>query len=535
MTSATPSNIEADRRAERGWATDGLVRAARISWFDVLVAALLGTAMTAFAILYRSPIVPTDPWHYVRSALEFPSANWVPLGFTRYGIILANIPPGWLFKNAEASYYFWPLVSVWLMASMTYLLGRRFWGPVAGVVAVVVLFTNGVLLLNLTRGYPDVMSIAILSLAAVCAVLARDRDLRGPAGTAWIVAAGFCLGWGFEVRETFLFGWPLVLGLLWRRGRLVRTYAVLAVPVVFWALVDVGISGLIYGDPLLKLHTLMGTNPTGVGNVPPPSPFADDVQGKTRWEHFLSLPQTALTRPDGTWLVASGILGVLAVLVPNRALRLVSGSFIVVLVLNLLAGGVLLPDRPFGALINQRYWIQYLPYLALVVGGLTVLVCRWLLRRLHLSSALVRRTVVVVVAVLACAVPVAYAVRYIPTVPSFAANGGNDLEELRAHLEGKDFRAMRVWTDWETKRLLPAYQRPIWGGEKVWHGRPTSLTGPGTPAAGDAVLLYSPRSDVCVHCRHALEPWLEKNPTIPANWELVYDDPEGTLQLYRVH
>src|SRR5678815_2671418 len=100
MTSATPSNIEADRRAERGWATDGLVRAARISWFDVLVAALLGTAMTAVAILYRSPIVPTDPWHSVRSALAFPSANWVPLGFTRYGIILANIPPGWLFKTA---------------------------------------------------------------------------------------------------------------------------------------------------------------------------------------------------------------------------------------------------------------------------------------------------------------------------------------------------------------------------------------------------------------------------------------------------
>lgn len=511
-----------------------LLTGARLTWRDLAVATLVGVVVTALAFVYRSPIVPTDPWHYVRSALEFPSDDWVPLGFTRYGIILANIPPAFIFKNAQASYYFWPLLSVWLLAATTYLLGRRFWGAVAGAVAVVVLFANTILLFNLTRGYPDVMSIAILGLAAVCAVMARDHDLSGRTGLAWILAAGFCLGWGFEVRETFLFGWPLVLGILWRRGRVLRTYSLLALPVVFWALVDVGISGVIYGDPLLKLHTLMGTNPTGVGNVPPPSPFAGKVTGLTRWEHFLSLPQAALTRPDGPWLVATGVVAILAVLIPDRAMRLVSGSFIVVYGLNLLAGGVLLPDRPFGALVNPRYWIQYFPYLALVVGGLTVLASRWLLRRLDVRSRAAQAAVVAGVVLLACVVPVTQAVRYVPTVPAFAANGGDALEDLRQSLAAKGFTVDEVWTDWETKRLLPAYQRPVFGGAKVWHGTPKSLTGAGAPGPGDAVLLYSARSSVCGHCQNALRPWLEKNPTVPANWDLVYEDDEKALQLYLV-
>jgi hypothetical protein len=227
-------------------------------------------------------------------------------------------------------------------------------------------------------------------------------------------------------------------------------------------------------------------------------------------------------------------VAILAVLVPNRALRLVSGSFIVVLVLNLLAGGVLLPDHPFGALMNVRYWIQYFPYLALVAGGLTALVCRWLVRRRAFASPVARGTVVALLAVLVCAVPVVQAAHYLPTVKALAANGGNDLEELRAHLEGTDFRVERVWTDWETGRLLPVYQRPVFGGAKVWNGRAKSLTGWRQPVAGDAVLLYSARSNVCVNCRRALAPWLRKHRTVPANWELAYEDPGKTLQLYRV-
>jgi hypothetical protein len=74
----------------------------------------------------------------------------------------------------------------------------------------------------------------------------------------------------------------------------------------------------------------------------------------------------------------------------------------------------------------------------------------------------------------------------------------------------------------------------VWGGAKVWPGTPMSLTGAGAPGPGDGVLLYSADDEVCDHCRRALAPWLEDNPTVPASWELVYEDPADTVQLYVV-
>ena len=99
---------------------------------DVLAALGCAAVVLVVAVVWRSPIVPTDPYHYVRSALEFPSAGWVPLGFTRYGIILATIPPAFLFKNAQATYYFWPLLSAAVLAASLYLAGRRLSGPSPG-------------------------------------------------------------------------------------------------------------------------------------------------------------------------------------------------------------------------------------------------------------------------------------------------------------------------------------------------------------------------------------------------------------------
>lgn len=534
MTAATDRADLDGAEPTVGSSSRDLLAGSPITRRDVGFSLLAAAVVVVVAVIWRSPIVPTDPWHYVRSALEFPSANWVPLGFTRYGIILATIPPAFIFKNAEASYYFWPLVSAAVLAAMLYLVGRRLWSPIAGVVAVVLTFTNTIVFYNLSRGYPDIMSMALVISALFCALMARDRGLTGRAALGWLLATGFLLGWGFEVRETALLAWPVVFAVLWRRGSVLRTYAIVAAPVLLWAAIDIGLSGIIYGDPLLKLHTLTGSNPTGVGNVPPPPPIALDDEDRTRIGYFLAIPQAALQRPDGLWLVGSGILAVLAVLVPNRGLRLASFGFISLYGLNLLLGGVLLPDRPFGTLINPRYWIQYFPFIALVIGGLVSVFSGWVLGRAGGSSRGLRVVVVGGVAAAACLIPVWHAARYVPNVPSFAVNGGNGMQELRAFLDGKDFEVDQVWTDWQTKRLLPAYQRPVLGGEKVWNGRAMSLTGPGEPGPGDAVLLYSARHNVCDHCRRALEPWLEKNPEVPSTWELVFENEDESVQLFLV-
>ena len=88
---------------------------------DILPAVAVATVVTVMAWVWRSPMVPTDPFHYVVQTLEFPSDDWVALGLSRYGIFLANLLPAYLFKNAEATYYFWPLVSTALLAAMVYL------------------------------------------------------------------------------------------------------------------------------------------------------------------------------------------------------------------------------------------------------------------------------------------------------------------------------------------------------------------------------------------------------------------------------
>ena len=501
---------------------------------DLATALGIAVAVMVIAMVWRTPIVPTDPWRYVQSALEFPSAAWVPLGYTRYGIILATIVPALLFKNAQATYYFWPVLSSGVLVGVVYLLGRRWWGRLGGAVAAVVLLANTVVLLNLSRGYPDIMSVSITMVAVYLAVLARDRILAGGRATLFLLAVGALLGWGFEVRETTMFLWPLVAVILWHRPTLLRTASVVAIPLLAWAALDVGISGIVYGDPLLKLHTLTGSV------VPPETtatgePAANNIVGKPRSFYFLTTPRTALgLAGGGTWLVGTAVVAMLAVLVRNWPVRLLSASLILMYLLNVLPAGGFDPSQPRGRLTVARYWIQYFPSIALVIGGLTAMVAWALARRLGAGDGIRRRAVAGGVALAVVAYPVVVSVQYLTTYPAFAPNGGDALERLRDELRGKDFEAPAVWTDWETRRLLPPYQRDFFGGDKVWDGPSRSLTGPGEPAPGDYVLLYSARSATCGHCRTALRPWLTENPTVPESWELVHTSEAGNLELYRV-
>ena len=61
--------------------------------------------------------------------MDFPDRVWVPLGYTRYGIIIPNILPAKIFGNAQASFYFWPLISAGVLAAVTYLAGSPMVGP----------------------------------------------------------------------------------------------------------------------------------------------------------------------------------------------------------------------------------------------------------------------------------------------------------------------------------------------------------------------------------------------------------------------
>lgn len=501
---------------------------------DLGVAALLGLAVVAVAYFYRSTVVPTDPWHYVQSALKFPRDAWVPLGYTRYGMILAAMPVAWVFGEGQVSYYFVPFASAGVLAMTMYLLARRWWGWVAGVVAVVLLFSNSIVFYNLSRGYPDMLSMALLMVAVFCALAARDRLLAGRRAVPWLLAVGFCLGWGFEARETSMLAWPVFAVILWVRGRLLWSALVVAVPLAFWALLDIGISAWAYGDPWLKYHTLTGIQiaeaRTDTGEI-----ASNNVVNRPRWYYLSAIPLRAWAREDGLWIVGMGALSLVGLVVRQRAVRLFAGWFVVVYLLNVLAAGALDPSRPRGRLDITRYWIQYLPVTALVTGALVGLAGAWLARRLVRGRArLLRSLPAAALGVLVCWGPTAYLLEWSSTQVAFAPHGGDALEDLRDHLRGRGFAPELVWTDWETARILPVYQRDFFGGERVWSGTPASLTGGGTPRAGDYVVLFSARSQTCTHCRNALRPWLREHRRPPAGWKLEYATEKGNLMLYRV-
>ena len=82
-------------------------------------------------------------------------------------------------------------------------------------------------------------------------------------------------------------------------------------------------------------------------------------------------------------MVVTGGIAILAIVVRNWPLRLMSASFVVdPRCSTWQPAGCCLPNRPFGDLYNIRYWIQYVPSLALVIGGLTGLLVAHLRRRM---------------------------------------------------------------------------------------------------------------------------------------------------------
>jgi hypothetical protein len=532
----SPPEADAQRHDQRDW-----LAGSRWTRTDLLSAVVVGLVVMLIAYVFRSIIVPTDPWHYVRAAMHFPEDSWVPLGYTRYGIILASIPPAAVFGNAQAAYYFWPLLSAGVLAGAVFLLGTRWWRRLAGLVAVVLMVSNVTVFYNLSRGYPDIMSMAIFTTALVFALLARDRRSWDRWTVGLVVMVGFLLGWGFETRETSMMAWPLVAVVLWRRGRLLRTVIALAVPLLLWAALDVGISALAYGDPFLKYHVLTGTDisatKTATGEL-----VNGNLVNQPRLSYFTFIPKMVWGKAGGTSMVLIGALAALGVLVRHGGIRLMAWWFLGVYLVTVLAAGGLDPAHPRGRLDIARYWIPFVPPASLVVAGMVALAASWLVRRLadgeggRWPSQVVRTGTAALLAVAVCAVPVAQGVRYATSSTAFAPNGGDALEELRTYLDSRDFEGRRIWTDWETARILPAYQREPFGGDKVWKATPKSITGArAKPATGDHVLLFRPNSDTCSFCLNALRPWTIKNPDgPPASWQPVFTSSTGNLVLYRV-
>ena len=120
---------------------------------------------------------------------------------------------------------------------------RVAWIGVAGVVGVVLTLTSPLVLVNLTRGYPDLTATMLVGVAILLATLAEDAAKHGFEG--WRVSlllsgCGLATGWSVEVRETAVFAWPVIGWILLRMGRPRRTLLWFGLPVLAWLLLDLG-------------------------------------------------------------------------------------------------------------------------------------------------------------------------------------------------------------------------------------------------------------------------------------------------------
>ena len=116
-----------------------------------------------------------------------------------------------------------------------------------------------------------------------------------------------------------------------------------------------------------------------------------------------------------------------------------------------------------------RYWLSFIVPLMLAAVGTMVIVIR--------SSRGAWRVAAAVAGALLALGVVVPGVRFATSYPGFAPNGGDAMVELRAHLasQGGELADARVWADWGTQRVLPAYQTGPFGDPRWEAGSFRSL------------------------------------------------------------
>jgi hypothetical protein len=498
---------------------------------DVLAAVLVGVVVVAVVGVFRSAIVPTDPWRYVFYARAFPFEGAAPLGYTRYGMVLPLLPLVAVFGDAEVVFYVWPLLGAGMLAASVYLVGVRFWGRLTAVLAVVLALASPITFLNLSRGYPDVQSTGLLALAVVLALVARDQHRRGQARVLLLLAVGFLLGWAFEARETTVLLWPVIALVLWRRGQVLRHAAWVVAAMALWAVADVVISWVAYGNPLLRVEAFLRQD-LATGTLPADNQARATYVGRSRWFYLGAIPRLLWTSaPGGAWTLVVMVVGALGVLSRRAGTRFVALCFLLAYLGFVAITGFVSPDHPSGRIDLQRYWVSFLPFAGLAAAGSVTDVADALTPGGHGRRS---RKLRLAFALLGAAGPLVTLGVYVATAPQLVVNGATQLSQLRDHLASSTDGPVRIHTDSYTRRLLPTYRRGPFGGEDLWTGTIPLLGGPSPPRPGDLVALRSPTDPTCAACAAAVARWYAEGGSVPPTWTEVWAAQGRELVLYRV-
>lgn len=500
---------------------------------DVLIALAIGLVFVGIALVFRTAIVPTDPINYVRSAREFPSDYWVPLGYTRYGMILPLLPLVGIFGNAEIAYYFWPIVSTGGLAASVYLLAVHFWTRRVATLAVALAMASPIVFINFSRGYPDVQSAATSAIALVVGLAARDRlRASNSRATVLLVATGLLLGWSFEAKETTVFLWPLIIVMLLGRAHPVRRLALVVAGMAVWAVADMLIGAFGYGDALLRVHAFTRQD-LSQATIPGDVAALGELVGRRRSFYLAYIPRALLETAGGAWVVVAGAVGLLGLFSRRGGARFVAlilmlsyGGFVAI-------AGALSPAHPSGRIDIERYWVSFLPFVGLAAAGVGADLVRSLSRK-RPGAWLTRRWARLLMSIVVLALPLIPLIAHVSTYPTYVVNGADQLSQVRTHLTGTS-GTVTIYTDYRTQRMLPIYERGPFGGPKLWSGQFLNIDRKDSkPSPGDLILINSESSDACGPCRVAVGAWLKESGPLPPEWVEVWTTPSRNLVMYRV-
>lgn len=470
---------------------------------DAPVVVALTLAVLGLAWYFRAVLVTSDPWHYAQAALDFGGHEWIPSGLTRWGIIVPLVPVAAVFGQTLPTFYAFAFLATAIVVPVVYVLARHVVPTAVAALTVVTFVAMPLTFINLSRGYPDLMAVALNGLTLLLVLRARDSDRVWP-----LLVAGLIAGWAFEVRETTVFTWPIFAVLIWGLSRRWLGYAAVVVGLVPWAVIDLGLSWLTLGDPLAKWHVLTGSDLNDST-----SPLDGSYLGQQRWWYLTRLPLAMAEEPWGWVLLVVCGLGILGgVILRGRVGLYVIWALFPALLLVVQAG-VLDPQHPSVRVDVPRYWLAFLP-------GLTI-------SAVALSAAAASRIRLPgwVGAGILAAIVVVPGVRFATTEPTFHPNSGNLPYEVVENLPV----GSPVFTDGRTLRILPVYR-----GDTAVDFRDFTRRGV-RPESGQYVLIFSDTDETCEFCKLDYDLWKAEGNSLPlADYRLVWEAADGKARLYQV-
>jgi hypothetical protein len=436
---------------------------------------------------------PFDPAKYFETAVDFPD---VPADrFTlRIGLIAPVRVAVFIFGPSEASLYAEPIGAGLLLAGAVYAtMLVLFRNRLVAAASALVMALNPSYLARSSSIFPDPAATATFTLGFLCLVLGARRGEEEDGGrmaSLYTLCAGILFGWTYLIRESSLVLLPAVATVLLLLRYPLRRVALLSGAVCVFGSFELLYGLVLYRDPLVHARLLLEREGPALGGRAEAVELFHGWWGQTL-DAILVFPRILLTWRSGWILVALALVFLVALVLRSRDRRLwllaawCLGFWIPMTALGL---GSLVSGSWILNVTNARYWFPAFPPLVMgALGGLTLLLPR---RSLVLGSLALAPMVTAVVAAFALGSGIAE-FRSCAQTDAFPNDPLRRWHELRAWLAGTDAdRYDVIWTDRQTRLLLPAFTRSRFGG-RIWDGRLEAFHEPAflPPAAGARALI----------------------------------------------